>query len=153
MSAQAKPLETTKTQASKRSFAESYLSKIGHGSNGNAEKGTDFSATEGTDWEEVRLKRELANLEKLLSEVQNRSKADEKESEEQRMIKYEFEQLLKYKQDQYNRQQSGSGQDDLLKVENDIKDLETQAESLQEYLDSRSQELARLNQEIASLQH
>lgn len=152
LSAQAKPLETTKTQASKRSFAESYLNKLGHGSNGNSEKGTDFSATEGTDWEEVRLKRELADLERLLSDVQNRSKADEKESEEQRLIKYEFEQLLKYKQDQYNRQQSGNKDEDLLKVENDIKDLETQAESLQEYLDSRNQELAKLNQEIAALQ-
>ena len=166
LDAQVKPQHTTQTQASKRSFAEDYLTKLGHNgkslfsllaplSSGN-DRGTDFSATQGTDWEEVRLRRELTDLENLLEKIQNRSDKDKKDDEEQRMVKYEFEQLLKYKQEQYDRQQrekegEGSGDSGLKQVESDISDLETQAKSLEEYLETRKQELSRLNQEIASL--
>ncbi|KAI3405646.2 END3 [Candida oxycetoniae] len=154
LDAQAKPKQTTQTQASKRSFAEEYLNKLGHSSNSNSanEKGTDFSATQGTDWEEVRLRRELADLENLLEKVQSKAKDDKKMDDEERMVKYEFEQLLKYKEEQYQRQVKGSEDANLSQVENDIKDLESQAKSLQEYLETRNQELSRINQEIASLQ-
>ncbi|EGW31349.1 actin cytoskeleton-regulatory complex protein END3, partial [Spathaspora passalidarum NRRL Y-27907] len=81
LSAQSQPRQTTSTQASKRSFAESYLNKIGQGSS-IRERGTDFSATEGTDWEEVRLRRELADLEKLLDKVQTGAKSEAKEKED-----------------------------------------------------------------------
>ena len=38
-------------------------------------EGTDFTATEGTDWEVVRLQRELANLETELSQVSHANRA------------------------------------------------------------------------------
>ncbi|KAI5953255.1 END3 [Candida jiufengensis] len=151
LKAQSKPSYNTQTQAQKRSFANDYLTKLGQ-NNSISDKGTDFSGVEGTDWEEARLKRELNNLENLLAEVTKRSDSDNKEIEKQNMIKYEFEQLLKYKQEQFQKQSNGSGGEDLTKVENDIKDLETQVESLQEYLESRKQELNKLNQEISTLQ-
>ncbi|CAK9437961.1 uncharacterized protein LODBEIA_P23390 [Lodderomyces beijingensis] len=163
LDAQAKVQPTTSTQASKRAFAESHLSKLGYqnggigigggaGAGAASEKGTDFSATQGTDWEEVRLRRELTDLENLLEKVQNRSDSDKKLDDEQRMVKYEFEQLLKYKQEQYDKQKGGSGSDgDLKLVESDINDLENQAKSLEEYLQTRNQELDRINQQIASL--
>ncbi|KAI5959624.1 END3 [Candida pseudojiufengensis] len=150
LKAQNKPSYNTQTQASKRSFANDYLTKLGQ-NNTISDKGTDFSGVEGTDWEEARLKRELIDLENLIKEVSTRSESEKKENEKQNLIKYEFEQLLKYKQEQYKKQQLDDGED-LIKVENDIKDLETQVESLQEYLESRKQELNKLNQEISALQ-
>ncbi|EER33355.1 hypothetical protein CTRG_02173 [Candida tropicalis MYA-3404] len=147
LNAQAKPQSSTSSQAGKRSFAEDYLSKIG-GSSTRNERGTDFSATEGTDWEEVRLRRELHDLEDLLDKVSNGSRANEKEKEERMLVKYEFEQLLKYKQEQLK---NGSNKVDLTSVKRDVEDIQTQVSTLEDFLNTRNQELAKLNQQIDAL--
>lgn len=147
LNAQAKPQLSTSSQAGKRSFAEDYLSKIG-GSSTRNERGTDFSATEGTDWEEVRLRRELHDLEDLLDKVSNGSRANEKEKEERMLVKYEFEQLLKYKQEQLK---NGSNKVDLTLVKRDVEDIQTQVSTLEDFLNTRNQELAKLNQQIDAL--
>ncbi|EMG46158.1 END3 Actin cytoskeleton-regulatory complex protein END3 [Candida maltosa Xu316] len=149
LNAQAKPSISASTQASKRSFAEDYLTKIGHGGSSiRNEKGTDFSATEGTDWEEVRLRRELQDLEKLLDKVQNGAQSSEKEREENMLIKYEFEQLLKYKNEQLK---SANKQVDLSSVERDVQDIQSQVATLEDFLKTRNQELQKLNTQIEAL--
>ncbi|KAG7661858.1 END3 [[Candida] subhashii] len=151
LSAQSQPQSTTATQASKRSFAENYLSTIGQGS-AIRNKGTDFSSTEGTDWEEVRLRRELADLEKLLDKVQSGAHSSQKENEDNMLIKYEFEQLLKYKQDKLNSgMANGRNADDLTQVQTDVQDIQNQVYSLEQFLDSKKQELRQLNQQIDAL--
>lgn len=147
LNAQAKPQLSASSQAGKRSFAEDYLTKIG-GSSTRNERGTDFSATEGTDWEEVRLRRELHDLEELLEKVSNGSKANEKVQEERMLIKYEFEQLLKYKQDQLK---NGSNKVDFGLVKRDVEDIQAQVSTLEDFLNTRNQELAKLNQQIDAL--
>lgn len=133
---QAKPIAPT----SSKLFASNYLNQIGQAN--VAERGTDFSATEGTDWEEVRLRRELADLESLLSKAQSGEKADTSQSQ---LLKYEFEQLLKYKQAKL-----AAGAEDVGDVKNDIDLIETQVGTLEEFLANKQAELAKLEAEISS---
>jgi hypothetical protein len=144
--------KSSNTGGGRNSFANDYLSKIGQSSS-ITEKGTDFSATEGTDWEEARLRRELADLDNLLKKAQaqkdNRTNDD---CGDLSMIRYEFEQLLKYKQDKLHKYRSNSGGDkDLVDVKNDIELIESQVTTLEQYLNDKNNELMRLNQEIAGL--
>lgn len=123
----------------KKSFGTSYLNKIGQANNTDREKGTDFSATEGTDWEEVRLRRELANLEDLLEKAKQESKSGGKSSDnttsDLALLKHEFEQLLKYKQNKLNAAQSVPNSDkDLTDVKNDIELIGSQVQVLEEFL-------------------
>lgn len=139
----------------KNSFANSYLNKIGHANNATNEKGTDFSATEGTDWEEVRLRRELANLEDLLSKASQKDHTSNKSDDsELAMIKYEYEQLLKYKTNILSELESGSNHNnskDLGDAKNDIELIENQVTILEEFLNERQSELNKTNEEIRAL--
>lgn len=140
----------------KKSFGTSYLNKIGQANNTDREKGTDFSATEGTDWEEVRLRRELANLEDLLEKAKQESKSGGKSSDnitsDLALLKHEFEQLLKYKQNKLNAAQSVPNSDkDLTDVKNDIELIGSQVQVLEEFLAGKENELAKLQQELSSL--
>lgn len=140
----------------KKSFGTSYLNKIGQANNTDREKGTDFSATEGTDWEEVRLRRELANLEDLLEKAKQESKSGGKSSDnttsDLALLKHEFEQLLKYKQNKLNAAQSVPNSDkDLTDVKNDIELIGSQVQVLEEFLAGKENELTKLQQELSSL--
>lgn len=129
----------------KKAFGTSYLNKIGR--NHQSERGTDFSKTEGTDWEEVRLRRELANLESLLDKAQKEK--DTSNASDLALVKHEYEQLLKYKLEQLNAANSApENQKGLGDVRNDIDLISTQIKSLQEYLDGRERELAELQSQL-----
>lgn len=121
-----------KSDSGKKGFANDYLSKIGQSSN---TRGTDFSATEGTDWEEVRLRRELADLEQLLEKV-NKEGGDENTKDEA-LVEYEFEELLKHKQ-------RGGEEVDLRGVKGDLDLIETQVEQLRGWLGEKQNELKSL---------
>lgn len=130
----------------KKAFGTNYLNKIGQGH--QPEKGTDFSVTEGTDWELVRLRRELANLESLLDKAQSESNLNA--DGELAVLKFEFEQLLKYKQDKLKTMQSVPNSDkDLTDVKNDVELISTQVQTLEEFLVSKEQELAQLKAQLA----
>ncbi|KAG7192097.1 endocytosis defective- protein [Scheffersomyces spartinae] len=132
----------------KRGFAMNYLNKIGH-SQDSQTHGTDFSVTEGTDWEEVRLKRELKDLETLLEKAQWNSKQER--SSDLANVKYEFEQLLKYKQDQLNKSSTTSSSD-FSDIKGDVELIEAQVKTLEEFHHQKAQELQQLTQEIAKYQ-
>lgn len=133
-------------QTGKKLFGEDYLTKIGQLL--TPQKGTDFSVTEGTDWEEVRLKRELAELEATLAA--GKKVAAEPEEGDALVVKHEYEQLLKYKNAQLNAtKQPPKG--DLAGVSNDIDLIESQVEMLQGFLTQKQQELASIRGEIAGL--
>ncbi|CAK7896155.1 actin cytoskeleton-regulatory complex protein End3p [[Candida] anglica] len=137
----------------KKAFGDSYLSKIGMNHNsvtGNDNSGTDFSSTKDKDWEEVRLRRELTNLEDLLSKAQS-TKASDSVDEESALIKHELELLLRYKEEKLRASTSTSGQKDLGDVKNDIDEIETQVNTLEEFLKDKKSELATIQQELASL--
>lgn len=132
----------------KKAFGTSYLNKIGQGH--QPERGTDFSVTEGTDWELVRLRRELANLESLLEKAQSESKNEA--DGELAVVKFEFEQLLKYKQEKLQGLKKMPNSDkDLADVKNDVELISTQVRTLEEFLVTKELELANLKQELAAL--
>lgn len=133
--------------SSSKGFANDYISKIN--SNPNNEKGTDFSATEGTDWEIVRLKRELADLEENLSTAQKKTPLSSSPSNELVTKKYDFEQLLKYKQQIYQDLKSGQN-NDVKNVLTEIDLIESQVTTLTQYLLDKTNELEKLNKELAS---
>ena len=127
----------------KKAFGESYLQKVGRSTTN--ERGTDFSATEGTDWEEVRLRRELANLEDLLNKTSKESSTTQ--TNELGVTKHEYEQLLKYKEEQLKVKPDKN----LTDVKNDIELIEGQVRELEQYYARKQAELQQLDQEIAQL--
>ncbi|EGV61009.1 endocytosis defective- protein [Yamadazyma tenuis] len=131
-----------------KGFATDYLSKIGQ-SNVVKDSGTDFSATEGTDWEEVRLRRELANLEDLLERANRETKTDEGVSDELTIVKHEFELLLNYKEEKLQSLQTGKvNSADLTDVRNDIELIESQVNLLQGVLKEKEAELTSLQNQL-----
>lgn len=140
----AAPQHTASASANnKKAFGESYLQKVGRSVTND--RGTDFSATEGTDWEEVRLRRELANLEDLLTKASKES--DTTKNDALVVTKHEYEQLLKYKEDQLKT----TPEKDLTDVRNDIELIEGQVKELEQYYARKQTELQQLDQEIAQL--
>ncbi|CAH2353157.1 actin cytoskeleton-regulatory complex protein End3p [[Candida] railenensis] len=151
---QINPTSTLSASANdKKTFGTSYLSKIGMNSNavaGNNSNGTDFSSTKDKDWEEVRLKRELTNLEDLLAKAQSTAKEDGQDNESV-LIKHELTQLLKYKEEKLSKATSSNGhQADLSDVKTDIDEIELQVTTLEGYLDEKKKELANLQQQLAA---
>ncbi|CDK26017.1 unnamed protein product [Kuraishia capsulata CBS 1993] len=130
------------------SFADSYLNKLGVGSRTSTSSGTDFSATKGTDWEEVRLRRQLADIDALIKKAEKASQNPTPEDDKLAMTKYEFEQLLKYKEEQAKGVNVNSG--DLSGVESDINLIESQVIGLEQYLEKKRNTLKELQAEIAS---
>lgn len=135
----------------KKLFGHDYLSKIGQ-SLSIAEKGTDFSVTEGTDWEEARLKRQLQDLENLLEKAQQQKMGGSgDDGSDYGVVKHEFEQLLKYKQNELRKARASGSRNDLGLVVTDIELIESQVALLEGYLSQKQQELAAIQQEIAAL--
>lgn len=134
----------------KKSFGTSYLNKIGHSSTGSSDRGTDFSATEGTDWEEVRLRRELENLELLLEKAQREAgSGSSNEHSDSALIKHELEQLLKYKSDKLSQAKMVPDSDkDLQDVKNDVELIGSQVKMLQDCLATKEAELQQLRQQL-----
>lgn len=147
-----------KNANSKHSFADNYLERIGGSGLSKNVKGTDFSSTEGTDWEEVRLKRELADLEEKVrqKELETDSKTNERNnvlngngttSNVTLQTRRELEQLLEYKQKQLI-QDSKTGVD-LSEISNDIDTVESQVQVLEQYLQQKKNEYNDLKNQIA----
>lgn len=131
----------------KKAFGTNYLNKIGQGH--QPERGTDFSVTEGTDWEEVRLRRELENLELLLSKTQQEVRPAG-DASGLAVLKHEYEQLYKYKTEQLATARQVPDDKDLTDVRNDVELISTQLRTLEEYLAQKQAELRTLTEQLAS---
>ncbi|KAG7910861.1 hypothetical protein KL906_001241 [Ogataea polymorpha] len=138
--------ERKRPSSTKQAFGESYLSKI-TGSSKIPTNKTDFSATDGTDWEEVKLRRELKELEELIQKAEdakNNKGVDDKLS----LAKYEFENLLKYKEQQVAELGTGS---DLQSIRTNIEVVQSQVSQLESFLEQKRTELGGLQREIEAL--
>jgi hypothetical protein len=148
------------TSTSKKSqFAEGYLSRLGLAgrSAGYTTSGTDFSSTKDTDWEEVRLKRQLADLEKQVTEAERVSEQRKKGtldygSSRSTLIRRELEQLLDYKEKQLERLRSGKSDDKAVDLSQSSEEVELIAQNvttLQEHRKKKEEELAELKRQLA----
>jgi actin cytoskeleton-regulatory complex protein END3 len=117
--------------------------------------GTDFSSTKTTeDWEEVRLKKQLSELEAKIEKVEqsSASRSGGRRDTKPALVKRELEQLLDYKRKELRDVESGEGRSKvgagLKGVADEIATVKEQVDGLEAHLRSRQQVLSELQQEI-----
>ena len=148
----------------KAKFGDTYLSRlgVGGGATGKPSRGTDFSRTRATteDWEEVRLKKQLAELESKIEKAESQtlrrranSQYGDRQNEQSRpgLIRRELEQLLDYKRRQLHDLEDGKGHGGagakLQEVTAEIETVREQVDGLEKHLRTRQDLLEVLRRE------
>ena len=146
----------------KAKFGDAYLARLGTGGAGayRNPKGTDFSNSRTTeDWEEVRLKKQLKELESKIEKVEaGAAKRREKKAgagarrneSKPALVKRELEQLLEYKRKELRSLQDGEGKENkgMQGVEEEIGTVREQVEGLEQHLKRREEVLEDLRRQI-----
>ncbi|KAK4697057.1 actin cytoskeleton-regulatory complex protein END3, partial [Lecanoromycetidae sp. Uapishka_2] len=142
----------------KAKFGDTYLSRLGVGGKSTYQpSGTDFSSTRTTeDWEEVRLKRQLQELEDKINTIESRAKAKSgrrrEEESKPALVKRELELLLEYKRKEIRELERGEGKskvgESLRGVETEIKSIKEMVEGLESHWKSREGVLEDLRRQI-----
>ncbi|KAI0010012.1 actin cytoskeleton-regulatory complex protein END3-domain-containing protein [Xylariaceae sp. FL0662B] len=147
----AKADETTST-GRKAKFGDQYLTRLGR--SGFKTAGTDFSTAKTEDWEEVRLKKQLQDLEAKIDKVEaeaNRRTGGRRDTKPA-LVKRELEQLLDYKRKELRELEEGSGRaktgSSLRGVSDDLQTVKEQVDGLETHLTSRMQVLEQLRREL-----
>jgi actin cytoskeleton-regulatory complex protein END3 len=140
----------------KAKFGDTYLSRLGVGD--RKPKGTDFSsAPRDGEWEEVRLKKQLKELEEKMSKVEDaakrrRERGGRREDSRPALVKRELEQLLDYKRRELRELENGEGKagggQSLKQFQDDIGVVKEQVDGLQEHLRKREAVLQDLREQI-----
>jgi septal ring factor EnvC (AmiA/AmiB activator) len=121
--------------------------------------GTDFGATKDEDWEEVRLKRELADLEKQIADAEesaekrrNRDRHGAAGASKIALVKRELEQMLDYKRKELRSLEEGSGSIEtgksLKAVRDDLDMIKEQVDALEQHLRRREEVLRNVLNEV-----
>ncbi|KAI0111446.1 actin cytoskeleton-regulatory complex protein END3 [Daldinia grandis] len=138
----------------KAKFGDQYLTRLGRG--GFKAAGTDFSSAQGDEqWEEVRLKKQLQEIEDRMAKVEadaNARRGGGKRDTKPALVKRELEQLLDYKRRELRDIEEGKGKaktgSNLRVVEDDLQTVRAQIEGLEAHLSSRMQVLDQLRREV-----
>ena len=159
------PTEETST-GRKAKFGDTYLSRLGLGGKSTYRpSGTDFSSAGAgaggpttPDWEEVRLKKQLAELVSKIDSIEAR--AEEKRQRtgaggrdsKPALVKRELEQMLEYKRRELRELERGEGQvkvgEGLKALGEEVASVREQVEGLDAHLRAREQVLETLRREI-----
>lgn len=136
----------------KAKFGDQYLTRLGRG--GFKSSGTDFSTAKTDDWEEVRLKKQLSELDDKMAKVEeiaNRRRGGKRESKPA-LVKRELEQLLDYKRKELRELEEGNGKaktgSNLRGIADDLSTVKEQIDGLESHLSSRMQILEQLRREV-----
>ncbi|OCK99909.1 putative saga protein [Cenococcum geophilum 1.58] len=140
----------------KAKFGDAYLTRLGVGDRAGSyrPKGTDFSGARTTeDWEEVRLKKQLKELEERIERVEadaEKRKGGRRLDSKPALVKRELEMLLDYKRKTLRDLESGEGGEvkGLGGVREEIDTVREQVEGLQSHLRRREEVLTDLRRQI-----
>ena len=143
----------------KAKFGDTYLTRLGVGGKGSyTPAGTDFSKTKlPNDWEEVRLKRQLQELEAKIETIETQQKKKgrggrREEKSKPALVKRELESLLEYKRKELREIESGEGRvkeaGALRGVESEIGSIKELVEGLENHLRERERVLEGLKAEV-----
>lgn len=136
----------------KAKFGDQYLTRLGR--SGFKSTGTDFSTEKTEDWEEVRLKRQLAELEAKVEKIESAAeiRSTGKRENKPALVKRELEQLLDYKRKQLRDLEEGKGQaaggGGVKGIQEDLQTVKEQVDGLETHLGSRQQVLDQLRRDI-----
>ncbi|ODA77683.1 hypothetical protein RJ55_06285 [Drechmeria coniospora] len=125
----------------KAKFGDQYLTRLGRG--GFKAAGTDFSTEKTEDWEEVRLKRQLQDLDAKIRKVEEiaERRTGGKRDAKPALVKRELDQLLEYKRGELRELQEGKGKSaaggQLKGIADDLQTVREQVEGLEAHLRSR----------------
>lgn len=145
------------TTGRKAKFGDTYLSRLGVGGRGSYQPaGTDFSSTKTTeDWEEVRLKKQLQEVEAKIERVEEsakRRRGGRREESKPALVKRELELLLEYKRKEVRNLEKGEGRskdgEGLKSVEKEIQTIREMVEGLEGHLRTREGVLEDIRREI-----
>ena len=148
--------DDTTVSGRKAKFGDTYLSRLGVGE--RKPRGTDFSSTpRDGEWEEVRLKKQLREIEEKMAKVEEaakrrRERGGRREDSRPALVKRELEQLLDYKRRELRRLEDGEGLDtagqSLQGFHDDIAAVKEQIDGLQDHLRQREAVLQGLRDQI-----
>ncbi|KAI0900148.1 actin cytoskeleton-regulatory complex protein [Annulohypoxylon nitens] len=137
----------------KAKFGDQYLTRLGRGAFKST--GTDFSNAQSDEqWEEVRLKKQLQELEEKMAKVEQEAtrRSGGKRDSKPALVKRELEQLLDYKRKELRELEEGTGKgksgQGLRGVADDLATVREQVEGLETHLAGRMQVLEQLRREI-----
>ncbi|KAI5865158.1 actin cytoskeleton-regulatory complex protein [Durotheca rogersii] len=141
----------------KAKFGDQYLTRLGRGA--FKATGTDFSSAQSDEqWEEVRLKKQLQELEDKIAKVESAAAARSggggggKRDTKPALVKRELEQLLDYKRREQRELEEGTGRSKagggLRGVADDLQTVREQVDGLATHLAARTQVLEQLRREI-----
>ena len=136
----------------KAKFGDQYLTRLGR--SGFKTAGTDFSSQKTDDWEEVRLKKQLQDLETKIEKIESQAeiRSSGKRESKPALVKRELEQLLDYKRKELRELEEGTGKSktggSLKSISDDLQTVREQVEGLESHLRSREQILEQLRREI-----
>ena len=148
--------DTTST-GRKAKFGDAYLTRLGVGDrSGYKSKGTDFSGTQKDgEWEEVRLKRQLKDIEEKMERAEKEAekrKGGRNENSKPALVKRELEMLLDYKRRELRDLESGDGKykegGSLKGLADDIQSVKEQVDGLEAHLRARESVLGDLKRQI-----
>lgn len=145
------------TTGRKAKFGDAYLTRLGVGDRaanyGARAKGTDFGGRTTEDWEEVRLKKQLKDLESKIADVeketQNRRHGRSTDSKPA-LVKRELEMLLDYKRNMLKEldNDEGGAVKGLSGIREEIETVREQIDGLQGHLERRKEVLEDLRRAI-----
>ncbi|KAF2109856.1 endocytosis and cytoskeletal organization protein [Lophiotrema nucula] len=143
------------TSGRKAKFGDAYLTRLGIGDRATAYgkgRGTDFGGRTTEDWEEVRLKKQLKELEEKMESVERdaESRRGGKRDSKPALVKRELEMLLDYKRGVLRDMDSGDGGavKGLGGIREEIDTVKEQVDGLHTHLDRRSEVLRDLRSQI-----